>query len=551
VTTLKKDQDGLALRFDNLMEARAALATLSVCLQDAKYARFVLAVRFITVDAYNAMLHRNGEAEGAHINEGNVFVCITRDGFGLTSEVLREMALTEAGRFGAVYARQKVGDSASTIAYRVEFFSANAAGQFLTTYAKGANCAGYPQCFIYTFSTLEETRGMIMSRSHAASANPARMGLTPYNCPPTAFIDRAAGPAVHGGVIQPPVMGYGHTHPAQPRTLTHPQAMGMFRMERPVPSFGQMYEEYPSYSRRTHHTNPVDPIRILRGEDVRTTVMLRNVPNKMDVHEMKDIIDETSFGKYDFSYLRIDFGNRCNVGYAFINFTRPEHIIDFIQKHQGRPWNLYNSDKIAEVSYATRQGIHTLIDAFRNSCVMEEHPDHRPKLWHTDEDGPELSGTEKVFPGPNNMTKLQRSRANAETVGLFPPRGARGRYFEDRHRHSQFDRGTPQAMLDAHMHGPVAFGSAYAPSSSSAASTYGPFSRVASVGSSHTGMPNIFSGMSGFAKYAHGMPHSFAQPFGGNVSMPGQAPGHFHGYGNAPVVNGQNNGPVMRPDVFY
>lgn len=33
--------------------------------------------------------------------------------------------------------------------------------------------------------------------------------------------------------------------------------------------------------------------------------MLRNIPNKIDQAMLKDIVDETSHGKYDFMYLRI------------------------------------------------------------------------------------------------------------------------------------------------------------------------------------------------------------------------------------------------------
>jgi hypothetical protein len=39
--------------------------------------------------------------------------------------------------------------------------------------------------------------------------------------------------------------------------------------------------------------------------------MLRNIPNKVDQKMLKEIIDETSFGLYDFMYLRIDFQNNC------------------------------------------------------------------------------------------------------------------------------------------------------------------------------------------------------------------------------------------------
>ncbi|KAI9718973.1 MAG: hypothetical protein M1812_003858 [Candelaria pacifica] len=196
----------------------------------------------------------------------------------------------------------------------------------------------------------------------------------------------------------------------------------------------------------TGHHNVVDVERIRRGLDVRTTIMLRNIPNKVDQAMLKQIVDETSFGKYDFMYLRIDFANNCNVGYAFINFEDPWFIIDFVNARAGLRWNRYNSDKVAEVSYATIQGKDCLVQKFRNSSVMLEHAGYRPKIFHTGT-GP-LAGQEDDFPGPDNPSKMRRSVENAEHVGLFAPRA--GQHFRDeqRRRRSQYDRGTRLAELE-------------------------------------------------------------------------------------------------------
>ncbi|THY41419.1 hypothetical protein D6C91_09329 [Aureobasidium pullulans] len=81
-------------------------------------------------------------------------------------------------------------------------------------------------------------------------------------------------------------------------------------------------------------------------------------------------------------YLRIDFSTELNVGYAFVNFTHPEHITNFVNAKVGKPWSLYDSTKRCEVSYATIQGIDCLLAKFRNSVIMEEAASCRPKLWY-------------------------------------------------------------------------------------------------------------------------------------------------------------------------
>ncbi|KAI1144107.1 RNA recognition motif 2-domain-containing protein [Hypoxylon sp. FL0543] len=200
----------------------------------------------------------------------------------------------------------------------------------------------------------------------------------------------------------------------------------------------------PYYNAANHH-NHVDVARIRDGIDVRTTIMLRNIPNKVDQALLKRIVDDSSWGKYDFMYLRIDFANDCNVGYAFINFVDPLDIVDFVHARGNQRWNCFKSDKVAEISYATIQGKDCLVQKFRNSSVMLEAPHYRPKLFHTlNGPRPDLAGEEEPFPEPDNQSKMKRSCENAEHVGLFTPNA--GQHFRDeqRRRRSQFDRGNPR-----------------------------------------------------------------------------------------------------------
>ena len=83
----------------------------------------------------------------------------------------------------------------------------------------------------------------------------------------------------------------------------------------------------------------------MAGIDLRTTIMIKNVPNKYSQRALLDVIDVNHAGKYDFFYLPIDFRNKCNLGYAFLNFTSPLHIVDFVVEFAGKRWDRYNSEK--------------------------------------------------------------------------------------------------------------------------------------------------------------------------------------------------------------
>lgn len=122
-----------------------------------------------------------------------------------------------------------------------------------------------------------------------------------------------------------------------------------------TPSFDPLAHEFDGRpGRHVRADNRVDVFAIENGEDCRTTVMLRNIPNRVDCHQLKSMLDTTSFGNYDFAYLRIDFANNCNVGYAFINFRDAQSIVPFARARQGRRWTMFHSDKVAEISYASK-----------------------------------------------------------------------------------------------------------------------------------------------------------------------------------------------------
>lgn len=144
----------------------------------------------------------------------------------------------------------------------------------------------------------------------------------------------------------------------------------------------------------------LDIDRIAKGEDSRTTLMIKNIPNKYNCKLLLAVIDENHRGTYDFVYLPIDFKNKCNVGYAFINMTDPQHIISFFKTFNGKRWEKFNSEKVASLAYARIQGRNDLISHFRNSSLMNEDKWCRPILFH--KDGPN-AGDQEPFPVGNNI----------------------------------------------------------------------------------------------------------------------------------------------------
>eukprot|EP00929_Paragymnodinium_shiwhaense_P019533 TRINITY_DN13281_c0_g1_i2.p1 TRINITY_DN13281_c0_g1~~TRINITY_DN13281_c0_g1_i2.p1 ORF type:complete len:458 (-),score=91.45 TRINITY_DN13281_c0_g1_i2:307-1680(-) len=132
-----------------------------------------------------------------------------------------------------------------------------------------------------------------------------------------------------------------------------------------------------------------------------TTVMLRNIPNKYTREMLVKQLNQDFRGMFDFLYLPIDFKNKCNVGYGFINFRTFKSCGSFVSKFNGVDVRKclpgLNSRKIAEVTPARVQGLDENVRRLKNSPVMNElvlHSDWMPLLL-------DEAGEEVAFPLPD------------------------------------------------------------------------------------------------------------------------------------------------------
>ncbi|EGO57814.1 hypothetical protein NEUTE1DRAFT_42265 [Neurospora tetrasperma FGSC 2508] len=153
-------------------------------------------------------------------------------------------------------------------------------------------------------------------------------------------------------------------------------------------------------------------------------IMLRNIPNKVDQAMLKRIIDESSWGKYDFMYL--------------LGYCPPLLMRTFA--------DLLASDMRSSI--LSILSIPGAISAGTASRVIRLRRYHMPLYFTSNGPRPDLAGQEEPFPEPDNQSKMKRSCENAEHVGLFTPNA--GQHFRDeqRRRRSQYDRGTRLAALE-------------------------------------------------------------------------------------------------------
>ncbi|XP_042054367.1 protein terminal ear1-like [Salvia splendens] len=139
--------------------------------------------------------------------------------------------------------------------------------------------------------------------------------------------------------------------------------------------------------------------------DLRTTVMIKNIPNKYSQKLLLNMLDnhcihcneqmtggdDQPLSSYDFVYLPIDFINKCNVGYGFVNMTSPEATLRLYKAFHHQSWEVFNSRKICQVTYARLQGLDALREHFKNSKFPSEAEEYMPVVFSPPRDGRALT----------------------------------------------------------------------------------------------------------------------------------------------------------------
>ena len=113
----------------------------------------------------------------------------------------------------------------------------------------------------------------------------------------------------------------------------------------------------------------IDMKKVLTLADTRTTLMIKNIPNKFTREKLLEIIDKEFKGTYDLFILPKDGNKNRNFGYSFINFFSSYYIPYFYHVFNGKKWTDTILQKVCEITYSKFQGRNELISHYPNKII--------------------------------------------------------------------------------------------------------------------------------------------------------------------------------------
>jgi RNA recognition motif-containing protein len=100
---------------------------------------------------------------------------------------------------------------------------------------------------------------------------------------------------------------------------------------------------------------PVEIDKILKNEETRTNLMVKNVPCRYTYAEIKEDFQKNHKNRFNDLRLPMDKNQpeKTGRGYCFINFRHVLFVLDFYNDRKNYHWPKYASDKTIDINYAT------------------------------------------------------------------------------------------------------------------------------------------------------------------------------------------------------
>jgi len=132
----------------------------------------------------------------------------------------------------------------------------------------------------------------------------------------------------------------------------------------------------------------IDLDRIRRGQDPRTTCMVRNLNGLSSRKVFVAFLEFCGLSdRFTFVHMPCKEHRRVLAGFAFINLCAPEDVHKLYTCFQRGGWNEFLNDesaKVPSISYARFQGQEELVRLFSTTAVLhEQDPEKRPLFRKT------------------------------------------------------------------------------------------------------------------------------------------------------------------------
>lgn len=102
--------------------------------------------------------------------------------------------------------------------------------------------------------------------------------------------------------------------------------------------------------------------KIEKGEDKRTSVIIKNLPNILTKDDLKSILE--GIGNINYLYLPFDKVINRNLGFAYVNVVNYKNIINLYNRIIDYNFENLNFNKAVEVYYSKVQGKNSLSKMF-------------------------------------------------------------------------------------------------------------------------------------------------------------------------------------------
>jgi len=89
--------------------------------------------------------------------------------------------------------------------------------------------------------------------------------------------------------------------------------------------------------------------------------------------------------------------NNSSLGFAFINFIDPMHIVLFYEFFNGKNWKRFHSTKVCELVYSKLQGKKNLILHFEKGSIMSHTDDKKPLILQQANSPPQIELPKKCL----------------------------------------------------------------------------------------------------------------------------------------------------------